>query len=103
LKSKQWEEIELLNIPRLNSSSAALDGNFVYTFGGLGEYDHLSSIERYNIKLNIWSELKVKMPMKLSNSYACSVNKHEIVILGGMRPANSSASQKRFVVENTVY
>jgi N-acetylneuraminic acid mutarotase len=70
LKSKQWEEIEILNVPRLNSCSAALDGTHVYTFGGLGEYDYLSSIERYNIKLNIWTELKVKMPLKLSNSFA---------------------------------
>lgn len=103
LKSKQWEEIEILNVPRLNSCSAALDGTHVYTFGGLGEYDYLSSIERYNIKLNIWTELKVKMPLKLSNSFAWSVNKNEIIILGGMRPTNSTVASKRFVIENTVY
>jgi len=103
LKSKQWEEIELLNVPRLNSSSAALDGNYVYTFGGLGKFDHLSSIERYNIKLNIWSELKIKLPIKLSNSFACSVNNNEIIIMGGMRPTQSTVTGKRFVVENSVY
>lgn len=70
LKSKQWEEIEILNTPRLNSCSAALNGTHVYTFGGLGLHDYLSSIERYNIKLNIWSELKVKMPLRISNSFA---------------------------------
>ena len=103
LKSKQWEEIEILNVPRLNSSTAWLNGTHVYTFGGIGNNDYLSSIERFNINLDIWSELKVKLPWKLSNSYAWSVNQNEIIILGGMRPTTSSTASKRFVVENTVY
>ncbi|CAI2362087.1 unnamed protein product [Moneuplotes crassus] len=103
LKSKQWEEIEILNTPRMYSCSAAIGGTHVYTFGGIGPLDYLTSIERYNIGLNIWTELKVKLPTKLSNAFACSVNAHEIVILGGMRPVTSSTSSKRFVVENTVY
>lgn len=67
LKSKQWEEIETLNKPRLNSCSSVLNGTHVYTFGGMGEEEFLDTIERYNINLNIWSELKVKMPNKISN------------------------------------
>lgn len=70
LKSKQWQEIEDLNVGRLNSCSAALNGTHVYTFGGLGQFDYLSSIERYNTQLNIWSELKIKMPSKISNAMA---------------------------------
>ena len=103
LKSKQWEEIEDIITPRINSSSTVLNGSHVYTFGGLGELDFLSSIERYNIKLNIWSEISVKLPCKLSNSFAWSINKHEIIILGGMKPSSSLISHKRFEVDNTVY
>lgn len=103
LKSKQWQEIEDLNVPRLNNCSAALDGTHVYTFGGLGKFDYLSSIERYNIKLNIWSELLVQMPNKISNAQACSVNKNEIIIMGGMKPSSNRMTSKRFTLDNSVY
>ena len=58
LKSREWEELEPMNYPRINPS-ACLQGTFLYVFGGRDHIDFLDQIERLNIELNVWSPLRV--------------------------------------------
>lgn len=70
-----WESLEPMFTPRMNCSSCILEEKYVYVFGGIGNMDYLSSIERFNTELNIWNEINVRMPVKLSNSFTCAINK----------------------------
>jgi hypothetical protein len=42
------------------------------------------SIERYNVQLEIWTTLNIKMPHKISNSFAFSFSEESILIMGGI-------------------
>ena len=45
----------------------------------------MDHIERYNIVLDIWTSLKVKMPVKLSNHFVFAINSECILLMGGMK------------------
>ena len=98
LKSKQWEEIDDLTEPRMNCSSCFLGPNSIYAFGGIGPNDYLSTIERFNEKLKIWTPLKIVLPTKLSNTFAVPINHEEILIMGGMK--QTEGGRKSFEIDS---
>ena len=102
LKNKKWEEIERLNESRLNCASCVAEENYVYAFGGYGTDDFLSSIERFNIELNIWNLLAVRLPQRISNLFACQLSENEIFICGGLKPVAGENQRKKFEIESRV-
>jgi N-acetylneuraminic acid mutarotase len=67
----------------------------IYVFGGRtlkGQGEEYSDmIEKYNIELNIWSEISVRMPNGLCNMFCFTFGSEErIVILGGMKKTMGS-------------
>jgi hypothetical protein len=84
----------------MNCSSCFLEPNYIYAFGGIGASDYLSSIERFNTNLKIWTPLQVQLPQKISNTFAIPINLEEILVLGGLKHNSSEASKKKFEIEN---
>ena len=67
----------------------------------------MNTVERFNLQLEIWTVLKVKMPSKISNMFAFSLNPNYIVIMGGMKRKEDEfvpkESKKVFELENRVF
>lgn len=63
--------------------------NHIYVFGGRSEGDEFfDTIERFNIDLNLWNMLQIKLPKKLCNLFAFPFfinNQDNIVVLGGLK------------------
>lgn len=59
---------------------------YIYLFGGLDteKNEFTDTIERYNQKLQIWSILKVKMPVKMTNMFTFSFSEDHILMMGGI-------------------
>jgi N-acetylneuraminic acid mutarotase len=84
------DKSQRLITPRMNASACKCGPKHIYIFGGLtqdpatGSSIFLDSIERYNTVLNIWTQLQIRLPQKISNNFAFSFSADYIVLLGGM-------------------
>jgi N-acetylneuraminic acid mutarotase len=86
-QTQRWERLAEMKIARINPGVCSTSNNYIYVFGGrsLGE-EFYDTIERFNIELNLWSILRVKMPYGLCNLYCFTFQKEDrIVILGGLK------------------
>jgi len=61
-KARKWIKIESINHARINASACKCGNKFIYLFGGLDKRDFLESVERFNLTLDIWTVMKIKMP-----------------------------------------
>jgi hypothetical protein len=76
-----------VNTARLNASACKCGQKYIYLFGGLDveKNEMTDSIERYNTQLHIWTTLsQIKMPAKISNSFAFCFDPKFILIMGGI-------------------
>ena len=98
LDTLSWESVEPVNMARLNGSATKCGDKYIYLFGGLNveKNEFTDSIERYNSKLEIWTTLSIKMPAKISNSFAFSFSQNFILIMGGI-------TKKEVTGENKIY
>ena len=104
---RSWSKVEAtLNTPRINGSATQHQNKYIYLFGGLST-TLIDSIERLNTHLNVWTLLKIKMPSKVSNLFAFSINEQNIVILGGLKRKEDKFvpkdSKQVFELENRVF
>ena len=49
----------------------------------------MDSIEKYNIELNLWIQIDLKMPSQMSDQISFSLNNEYLVILGGAKVGNT--------------
>ena len=86
IETLRWETVEPLNIARLNASACKCGDKYIYIFGGLNveKNEFTDSIERYNSNLDIWTKLQIRLPLKISNSFAFSFSESSILIMGGI-------------------
>jgi N-acetylneuraminic acid mutarotase len=84
-KARKWVMVENINHARINASACKCGPKYIYLFGGLDKRDFLDSIERFNLTLDIWTVLKIKLPTRLSNLYSFNMNGDFIMIMGGMK------------------
>ena len=57
------------------------DAHYLYSIGGLGDDDFLSAVERYDPKLNTWTQI---VPMSEKRGCACGVSlEKKIYVFGG--------------------
>ncbi len=85
LQSRQWEEIEPINSPRMNTAAIRVGEKYIYIFGGQCERGYVDNIERYNHDLNIWTQLEVSLPERMANLTAMSITPTTIMLLGGLK------------------
>jgi len=95
IDTRSWETIEPCNTARLNASACKCGTKYIYLFGGLNveKNEFSDSIERYNNELNIWTTLNVKLPVKLSNSFAFCFNPDFLLVMGGICKKTDAAGQ----------
>lgn len=55
----------------------------IYTIGGFGGVERIQEIEVYDIVLNNWKLLNLKLTSGITNSAAISVSASKILIFGG--------------------
>ena len=82
---KEWELVASMNSKRLNCSACMVGKNHIFVFGGRTEENFFDSVERLNIELNLWNLLKIRLPVKLCNTFSFTFNKSNILIMGGLR------------------
>eukprot|EP01022_Parablepharisma_sp_SALTPOND_P025406 TRINITY_DN5923_c0_g1_i2.p1 TRINITY_DN5923_c0_g1~~TRINITY_DN5923_c0_g1_i2.p1 ORF type:complete len:432 (+),score=31.74 TRINITY_DN5923_c0_g1_i2:1179-2474(+) len=85
IQTKKWEEIEPLNVPRMNTAAIRIGEKYVYIFGGQSDKGFLDSIERYNLDLNIWTLLDVSLPTRVSNLTVLQASNSTLILLGGLK------------------
>jgi hypothetical protein len=86
ISTRNWESIEPINHARINASSCKCGKKYIYLFGGLDveKNEFTDTIERYNTQLEIWTTINIRMPYKISNSFAFSFSEDSILIMGGI-------------------
>ena len=90
-KENDWTSTSYLNVPRAFAALCKVDAETAYVFGGFCDFKTLNSIEKYNIMLDQWSLLNVKLPLKLAKlGAALSPDARGVVIMGGLYCAEDS-------------
>jgi N-acetylneuraminic acid mutarotase len=106
-KARKWVFAESINHARINAASCKCGSKYIYLFGGLDQKDFLDTIERFNLQLDIWTVLKVRMPHKIANLFSFSLNSEYIIIMGGMKKKDEEfvpkESKKIYELENRSY
>lgn len=87
METKDWVHVADMNIARINPGACSTGQRYIYVFGGRSQGEEFyDTIERYNVDLNIWSVLRVTMPVGLCNLHCFTFLKEDrIVILGGLK------------------
>ena len=63
IENQQWIRINTMNQKRINASACPVGDNHLYVFGGRNDLEiFYDSIERYNDKLDMWNQLKIRIP-----------------------------------------
>ena len=107
----EWEQISNLNRKRIGAATCAMGENHIYVFGGRDDVDTFyDSVERYNIKLNLWNELNIRMPQKLCNLFAFRISEDNIILMGGLRIFDKESNDGQnenllgdYIIESEVY
>jgi len=82
--ANNWEMATNMNEARAFFGHCALDGQYIYVFGGFHDYDMLNTIEKYDTITDTWITLYFKLPYPMANHAAIAIDKRNILILGGM-------------------
>lgn len=61
-KARKWVNMESIIHGRINAAACKCGNKYIYLFGGLDNKDFLDSIERFNLTLDVWTVLKIKLP-----------------------------------------
>lgn len=61
-KARKWVMVESINHARINASACKSGSKYIYLFGGLDKKDFIDHIERFNLLLDIWTVIKVRLP-----------------------------------------
>lgn len=87
METKDWVHVADMNIARINPGACSTGQRYIYVFGGRSQGEEFyDTIERYNVDLNLWSVLRVTMPVGLCNLHCFTFLKEDrIVILGGLK------------------
>ena len=106
-KARKWVLVESINHARINASACKCGSKYIYLFGGLDKKDFLDTIERFNLQLDIWTVLKVRMPNKIANLFSYSINNDYIIIMGGMKKKQEDivpqGSKKVYELDSRVF
>ena len=107
IKARKWVPVEGINHGRINAGACKCGKKYIYVFGGMDIRDFIDGVERFNLELGIWTVMKVKLPVRMANVFAYSLNPENIVVMGGLKRKHEefmpSESRKTFELENRVF
>ena len=90
-----------MNTPRAYCSACLVkNGSTILVFGGLKDYQMLTSIEQYDLIMEQWQELPLSMPSRIIKFGCVAINSTEIIIAGGIYGDNKS---EQFSYVNNCY
>ena len=85
IHNTKWEQISPMIMQRSHFGIASFQDNYIYVFGGFNGVDALDTIEKYDAMLDIWNEITVKLPLKISNVGVVDfITNESVMIWGGM-------------------
>ena len=85
IRINKWEEVSTLNTERSHFGIATFINNYIYWFGGFNGTEPLDSIEKYDVLLDFWIQIVVKLPIKISSLGVSElVNNVSVLIIGGI-------------------
>ena len=79
-----WSETASLINSRAYASVTVFNEKHIYLFGGLDHFSALDKIERYDIMLDKWFAVKLKLPKKIAKLGIAKLNDSAIMICGGI-------------------
>lgn len=62
----KWYYVASMNESRAFAGVCKVDNQYIYTFGGLHDYQVLNNIEKYDIITDTWVSLYYKLPIPLA-------------------------------------
>jgi hypothetical protein len=77
--------MEPMSQERYNAGICSIGDKYILVFGGRSEDSFLSSVERYNTELNIWTRLNCILPEPMSNMHVLTLSSNQVLILGGLK------------------
>ena len=83
IETDDWKRIPDMLGPRKFASACSLSADTIYLFGGTSQVETVDSIEQFSISTNVWTLLRVRMPMPASHLTTFKVSSAEILIMGG--------------------
>ena len=92
-----WSNIAPLNTSKAYTTCVKFSDDYIFIIGGYSNNTYsnrkeLDTIERYDIKNNIYNEFKVKLPVP-SYGFACAmISNDEVLICGGYSQQNNNSS-----------
>lgn len=57
---------------------------FIYIFGGLYDFSTQETMEKYDAMLDIWTNLAIKLPLRLAKIGVAKLDEKSIMICGGI-------------------
>lgn len=84
IDTDDWRRIPDMVSPRKNASACALSADTIYVFGGTSQVETVDTVEQFSISTNVWTMLRVRMPMPVSYLTSFKTSASEILLMGGM-------------------
>jgi len=84
IETDTWKRIPDMVTPRKNASACALSADTIYVFGGTSQVETVDTVEQFSISTNVWTMLRVRLPMPVAFLTTFKVSNSEIIIMGGM-------------------
>jgi N-acetylneuraminic acid mutarotase len=74
-----------MHVARINAGSCCTDYKHLYVFGGRDACTDLcyDSVEKFNLDLNMWNILTIRLPVALTNMFAFPIKTESIIVFGG--------------------
>jgi hypothetical protein len=84
VETDTWKRIPDMVTPRKNASACALSSDTIYLFGGTSQVETVDTVEQYSVSTNVWTMLRVRMPMPVAFLTTFKISSSEILVMGGM-------------------
>jgi len=69
---------------RAYASAVVIENKYIYLVGGLDHFSALDKIERYDLMLDKWFPVKLKLPKKIAKLGIGKIDDENAIILGGI-------------------
>ena len=83
VEKDEWKTISPMMIAKCAFGATTINNRYIYTIGGYNGKERLSTIEKYDYKIDKWILIDVKLKYSLSNSACVSYTENTLMILGG--------------------
>ena len=79
----EWSYVKPMNIKKYYFAATVINNQYIYTFGGHDSIKAFDQIERYDIALDVWKVLDIKLNSPNSECACFCPENDKVVVLGG--------------------